>query len=167
MRLNVGAGSKRLEGYVGVDAVARAAADIVAPATAIPLDDGVAEEVMAIHLFEHFYRWECDAALLEWKRLLAPGGRLVLELPDLIKCCRNVLDGGVPGGKEPDQLTLWGLYGDPRQSDPFMAHRWGWTAPALAALLKQHGFVDIKEEAPQFHPAGKVNRDMRIVARKP
>lgn len=166
MKLNIGCGGRRIEGFTGVDAVARPAADIVAPAHAIPLPDGSVEEIMAIHVWEHFYRWECDAVIAEWKRLLQPGGRLVLELPDLIKCCQNVLDGRMKGGKEPDQLTLWGLYGDPRQADVFMAHRWAWSPASLRAFLAEHGFIKIADEPTKFHPAGREHRDMRITARK-
>lgn len=166
MKLNIGCGGRRIPGFTGVDAVERPAADIVAKADAIPLPDGSADEIMAVHLFEHFYRWECDAVLVEWKRLLKPGGRLVLELPDLMKCCKNVIDGAMRGGKDPDQLTLWGLYGDPRQADQFMAHRWAWSPASLTALLKAHGFDAINQEPTQFHPAGREHRDMRIVARR-
>lgn len=168
MKLNIGCGSRRIEGYTGVDAIERPAADIIAHANKIPLGDGVVEEVMAIHLFEHFYRWECDAVLQEWHRLLIPGGRLILELPNLLKCCHNVIAdmGTLRGGKDPDQLTLWGLYGDPRQSDAFMSHKWGWTPKTLRAILLENGFIDVEEGVTQFHPVGRTQRDMRMTARR-
>lgn len=167
VKLNVGCGGRRLGGYIGVDAVAeRTAADIVAKADAIPLADGSVAEILAIHLFEHFYRWECDVVIAEWKRLLIQGGRLVLELPDLKKCCENVLNGKFIAGKHPDQLGMWGLYGDPREGDQFMAHRWGWTPQTITEFLKSHGFVKVKHLQPQWHPAGRELRDMRIEAVK-
>lgn len=166
MKLNVGCGGRRIAGYTGVDAVERPAADIVARADSIPLPTASCDEIMAIHLFEHFYRWECEGVLAEWRRLLKPHGRLVLELPDLKKACKNVLDGAMRGGKDPDQLTLWALYGDPRQSDPFMAHRWAWSPESLTTLLKANGFDQVNQETPQWHPAGRDHRDMRIVARR-
>lgn len=166
LKLNIGAGHRRIEGYVGVDAVQRPGTDIIATANAIPLEDGCCDEIMAIHLFEHLYRWECDQVLVEWKRLLAPRGLLVLELPDLIKCCENILTDRINGAKHSDQLGLWGLYGDNRLEDPFMCHRWAWSPKSLGNLLKQHGFVDITNAETQFHPAGRARRDMRIEARK-
>jgi predicted SAM-dependent methyltransferase len=167
VRLNIGSGNKRLPGYTGVDAVAREAADIVAPAWAIPLGDGAVEEIMAIHVFEHFYRWECDDVIVEWKRLLKSGGKLVLELPDFLKACQNVVSGFHKPGKHPDQLNYWAAYGDPRTKDPFMAHRWGWTPDALMDFLKSYGFTDIKHVETQFHRTGKLHRDMRIEAMAP
>lgn len=167
LKLNVGAGGRRLTGYVGIDAVPdRPACDIVATADKIPLEDGCAEEILAIHLWEHFYYWQCADVLKEWRRLLQPGGRLVLELPNLIKCCENIISGKFVAGKHPDQLGMWGAYGDPREGDEFMAHRWGWTPETLKGFLSENGFDGITERPTQFHPAGRQYRDMRIEAVK-
>jgi ubiquinone/menaquinone biosynthesis C-methylase UbiE len=164
IKLNIGCGARKLPGYIGVDAVPRDAADIVAPAHKIPKPDGSVREIIAIHLWEHFYRWDCDKVIKEWHRLLAPGCLLILELPNLIKCCENLLSGICV--KHPDQLSYWGLFGDPRGKDPYMAHRWGWTPVTLREFLLANGFSDAWEETTQFHPIGRDRRDMRIVARK-
>jgi len=167
VKLNIGCGGRKLPGYIGVDAVAeRTAADIVATAENIPLPDECAEEIIALHLWEHFYKWQCDDVIKEWRRLLKPGGMLVLELPNLIKCCQNVIDGKFVAGKHPDQLGMWGLYGDPRDNDSFMAHRWAWSPQYLTEFLKAKGFIKIRETKTQWHPAGREHRDMRIEARK-
>lgn len=164
VRLNIGCGNKRLPGYTGVDAVPRPAADIVAPANKIPLADGVADEVMAIHLVEHILPWELKETLTEWHRLLAPGGLLVLELPDLLKCCKNILAGRT--GKHPDQLGMWGLFGDNRLEDTYMLHRWSYTFATLSPIVASVGFVKVTERETRFHPAGRGIRDFRLEARK-
>ena len=170
MKLNVCCGRRVLDGWTNVDVEASPQAphppEILADARHIPLSDECADELMVIHGFEHFYRWECDVVIVEWKRLLKTGGLLVLELPDLIKCCQNVLSGLMLGGKDPDQLGMWGLYGDPREENPYMVHRWDWTPKSLRTFLKQHGFVNIVDAETQWHPAGRRARDMRIEARK-
>lgn len=167
MKLNIGCGGKRIPGYTGIDAVQRPAVDIIANADNIPLDSGVAEEIMAIHLMEHFYQWEVPGVLREWYRLLQPGGKLVLELPDVVKCAQNLVDNVLKGGKHLDQLSYWGLYGDPRLKDPFMTHRWGWTFQTLGQVLHDVGYVNIIELPTMFHPAGKEHRDFRVEAQKP
>lgn len=169
MRLNLGCGRHVLEGWVNIDVQrsphAKREPEYLCDLRGIPLPDACADEAMAIHVFEHFYEWETSDVLTEWRRLLKAGGKLVLELPDLVKCCRNVLEGRA-GKDHPEQLTMWGLYGDPAHRDPFMCHRWGWSPNTLSAKLTQHGFVNIKQELPQWHAVGKVARDMRLVAFK-
>ena len=175
MRLNIGCGHRVKDGYFNIDAVHSPKAPrapellyhfqfdadgrLLEP---VPLDDGVADEIQAIHVFEHFYRWTCKAAVAEFHRLLKPGGLLILELPDLIKCCKNVIEGRQ--GKDPDQLGRWGLYGDPRDGDPFMVHPWGWGPDELMAFLGANGFKHMRHEPTQFHKVGKLHRDMRIEA---
>ena len=170
VRLNVCCGRHVLDGWTNIDIApspdAKRPPEILADAKAIPLDDCCADELMVIHGFEHFYRWECDQAITEWRRLLKVGGLLVLELPDLLKCCENILTGFTFGGKDPDQSGMWGLFGDPREKNPYMNHRWGWTPKTLRAFLSKHRFTDIVDAVTQWHPAGRIHRDMRIEARK-
>lgn len=153
MRLNLGAGATSIEGYLSVDL--QGDPDIRADVREIPLATGSVDEIMAIHLFEHLPRWDTERTLAEWHRVLRPGGKLVLELPDLIKCCQNILSG------REDRAGLWGLYGDPVYGDELMCHRWGWSGEALATELRLAGFRKVKIKEPQFH---KKYRDMRLEA---
>src|SRR5690606_40626940 len=155
IRLNIGAGNKVLEGYIAVGLEPQH--DVISDVRALPLPDDYADEAICIHVLEHLERWEAPGALREWRRVLKPGGLLVLELPDLLKCCRNVLAG------RDVRRGLWGLYGDPGHRDPLMIHRWGWTPSELIAELKEAGFTKVRHRDPQYH--GKRNyRDMRIEA---
>lgn len=168
VRINIGCGINRVDGYINVDvqeAKGGVVPDIFADARNVPLPDACADEVMAIHVFEHFALWECGDVLAEWRRLLKMKGLLVLELPDIIKCCRNVVEG-IEGDKHPDQLGLWGIYGDAQTPDPYMLHRWGWSPKSLRHFLHQHGFKEAEKKETQHHAVGRQRRDMRIEARK-
>jgi SAM-dependent methyltransferase len=162
LRLNIGCGNRRLAGWVGIDIETRPGADIVAPADQIPLPDGCAREILSIHLLEHVYEWDVPAVLAEWARLLAPGGRLVMEMPDLRKCARNLLDG--LSGKHPDQMHLWGIFGDATLHDRRMMHRSGWWFDRLAPIVCAAGFSEVREAHTQYHPVGRVVRDFRLEA---
>lgn len=163
MRLNLGCGKMLLDGFVNIDIQqnpkAKRPIDLTADVRNVPLSDECADEVHAYHVIEHFHRWETDAVLAEWKRLLKPGGRLVLELPDLEKACRNLLAG------DTDQMSYWGIYGDPSHRDPFMCHPWGFTPRTMRQLLEAGGFLDIKFLPPETH-GRRIKRDMRVEARK-
>jgi len=169
LKLNLGSGRHSLDGWFNIDAAANPKAvrppDLLCDVKSIPLPDACASEVMAIHLFEHLYRWECDDTIDEWRRLLRQGGLLTLEMPDLFKFCRNILEG-IPGKNHADQLGMWGLYGDPRDRDPLMVHRWGWTFITIQPFLTEHGFTDIREDVTQWHKVGRGVRDFRVTARK-
>lgn len=166
LRLNVGAGDRILPGWTGVDVTQRKAADIIADARSIPLEAGTVDELMAIHLVEHVHPWEVPALLTEWARLLRTEGLLILEMPDLMKACENIVDGRMKGGKHPDQLGLWALYGDSRTQDPLMAHKYAWTFATLTPLVEAAGFTNVCQRPTQFHPAGREHRDFRMEARK-
>lgn len=177
MRLNIGCGHRVKDGYYNIDAIHSPKAprppELIYSfqfdkdgglVKQIPLEDGCADEILGVHVFEHFYRWECKAVMVEWHRLLKPGGLLILELPDLIKCCKNIVDGRK--GKHPDQLGRWGLYGDPRTMDRLMCHPWGWGPQELIAFLGENGFKKMRHLPTQFHSNGRDHRDMRIEAIK-
>lgn len=125
-----------------------------------PLDDDCATELQAMHVIEHFHVWQAPHVLAEWKRLLQPGGLLVLELPNLEAACRNVLAG------LPDQMGMWPLFGDGTHMDPLNCHKFGYTPSTIIALVKAAGFIKAKVLPPITHGA-RQNRDMRIECIKP
>ena len=103
----------------------------------------------------------------EWARVLRPGGRLVLECPNLISACEAFL-ADPEARAQPDQrgqTSMWVFYGDPQWQDPLMVHRWGYTPASLGKLLHEAGLVEAHQEPAQFKL--REPRDMRIVAVKP
>lgn len=66
--------------------------DTVADARRIPLPSGCAELVYSQECLEHFPWGEYKDVLREWARLVAPGGRLRVEVPDFLAACRQVLE---------------------------------------------------------------------------
>ena len=167
MRLNVGCGSRRLPGYIGVDVAPGPAVDVVAEAHTLPFDSGTIDEVLAVHLVEHVYEWEAPALFAEWFRVLRPRGRLAIELPDAMKAARNLVEGRVNPGKPPDQLHMWALYGDSTLKNPLMMHKAGWWFERLRPVVEAAGFREVRELETQFHPAGRKIRDFRLEALRP
>lgn len=136
----------------------------MADITRLPYPDNHADAIAAIHVIEHFYRWEVDAIVIDWKRVLKPGGRLILELPSMEKVFNyiaNALDRRLPMSATFSFLPLWG---DPKFKDVSMMHKWGYFFPMLRELLVKNGFENVASEKPRYHFA---QRDMRVTAVKP
>lgn len=166
MKIHLGCGKHVLDGWVNVDAVkhpkSRLEPQYLGVDISKPLDmfeDDSADELMAIHFLEHLYRWDAIDALKDWRRVLKPGGKIVLEMPDLRKACMNIING------QPDNMGMWPIYGDDTLKDPLMCHKYGWTFKTLAPVLKEIGFGSIIEAPTQWH-GKRQNRDFRIEARK-
>lgn len=169
MKVNFGCGKKILDGWFNIDAELHPCAERSPELLfemrfadgklieQIPLDDGCADELQSIHVIEHFHRFNADAVIGEFKRLLRPGGRLVLECPNIESAARNLLAG------MGDNMSMWPLYGSPKSGSPFVSHLWGYTPKTLSALVAFHGFKDIHSAVPLTHHS-RSNRDMRVEA---
>lgn len=154
-RLHLGNGRHYWPGFINIDGEGRT--DIVADVTNLSLPDNYADEIYAIHLFEHIRRLDAPDTLKNWHRILKPGGKLVLELPCLDKMAQMIVDG-----ETNIRLTLLGIFGDPREKSPAMLHQWAYTKKELIALLTECGFRAEYSE-PVFHLQP---RDMRITGEK-
>lgn len=160
MRLNLGCGGKKLLGYINIDRennYSENKPDVVADIRKLPYEDNSVDEVLAIHVIEHFYLWEVEDVLKEWRRVLKPGGALIVELPCLEKIMYWLLT-------EPKiHMTLWGLYGDPGFKNPDMVHKWAYTSKQMAHLIRDTGFNEVAVEEAKFHVP---KRDMRVTGKK-
>ena len=170
-KLNLGCGDKILPGYINVDVAESRRGlkpDVLCDLHRLtPFADDSVEEILSVHVVEHFWRWEVVAILEEWVRVLKPGGRMILECPNLLTAVAELLedpDTRVGPGQE-SQRTMWVLYGDPSWEDPYMIHRWAYTPASLAAVMTEAGLVDVKQEPAQFKL--REPRDMRLVGVKP
>lgn len=160
--LNLGSGKIRWPGWISVDG--NDLAEVKADLLALPFADGYADRVAAVHVLEHFYYWDAPKFLAECKRVLKPGGRIILELPCMDKVFSHI---GIRlrKGEQPAPTFSWlPLWGDPRYEDPAMCHKWGYFKADMHRVLTDAGFVDVKGEEPRYHFP---TRDMRATATKP
>jgi SAM-dependent methyltransferase len=157
LKLHLGCGARLLDGYTNVDVIDKGQ-ELVHSLRHLPFEDAVADEILSVHVIEHFHIQEVSAVLDEWYRVLKPGGRIILECPDLAKILENFR------AKRTMRLTMLGLYGNVLDDpSPYMLHKWCWTGPSLCLALEKAGFVDATVKEPQYHfPA----RDMRVEAVK-
>lgn len=81
IKLNLGCGDKKIGGYIGVDHIKTAAADVVHDLniTPYPFDDGSVEEIVADNVLEHLN--DVIAVMEEWHRLCRNGALIKISLP--------------------------------------------------------------------------------------
>ncbi len=163
IRLDLGAGDKKEDGWIRVDVRndgGRIQPDVQADITQpLPFPNDYADEARAIHVIEHFLPWQVQGIVNEWVRVLKPGGRLIIECPDIEKVLALARVPGIS-----PRYTFWALYGDPTHESVEMLHRWCYAAPQIARIMQNAGLVDIGVGPAQFH---EPVRDMRLEGVKP
>lgn len=158
LKVIVGSGRQKREGWMTLDADERCKPDIVATIPPLPEEVRGAERFELIHVFEHFPVWEAHDLLKQFREFLSPGGVLILELPNL-QSAIDTLAGKID--RPIGQWAMWVLYGDPSHKNPLMGHKWAWTPDTLTIALSAAGFAEIKQERPKHHVP---DRDFRLVA---
>jgi FkbM family methyltransferase len=150
IRLNLGAGGIDYPGFLSLDKYDKR--------SNIPMDitslsgfpDSSVTELMASHVFEHLNPYHSVPILHEWLRVLKPGGKLAMEMPDIEALCKSFL-------AETDYYKKMGIlnavYGSVNTTDVggpdeiTSPHLFGWWPESLHRHLAQAGYVDIS-----FHP---------------
>lgn len=135
MKLHLGCGGRRLEGYTNIDVQAKAA-DMHADVRDLPFNNGSVDEIYASHVLEHFGRHEYKQVLREWRRVLRTGGRVYISVPDIDSSFAHYAKHG-------DLPALYGaLWGG--QRDEYDYHKIGFTFKTLEAALAEAGFVNVE-----------------------
>lgn len=169
VRLHLGCGQEYWPGYINVDADPAANADLCIDfmEIAAAFRQGSVSEAVMIHSLSYLGLWEARDFFERLARVMQPGGRVVIELPDLDKCAAraHASEGQLATYLE----ALRGMYAfdmewieNRRQFTPYA---FGWSGWHLKAELETAGFRDVTILEPQTHGA-RVWRDTRVEAIK-
>jgi SAM-dependent methyltransferase len=85
-RLHLGCGEVRLKSFINIDIRKTAATDRVLDVSRLDYPDDSIELIYASHVLEHFHRGRVPAVLREWCRVLEPGGKAVIVVPNFDRC---------------------------------------------------------------------------------
>jgi len=139
LRLHLGCGQKHFDGYLNVDLWITDATDVISDITSLPWPDASARIIESYHVIEHISHKKIKDTLKEWRRVLKPGGKLILECPDFDKAVREYLSG--------NETRLTNIFGQQRFAGD--GHLYGFNSERLKRLLSEIGFIDIEETTPR------------------
>jgi ubiquinone/menaquinone biosynthesis C-methylase UbiE len=112
------------------------------------LADAAVDAVFSSHNIEHLYPHEVPLALAEFKRVLRPGGFVVITCPDLQSVCQLVAEDKLtdpayvsPAGPIAPLDILYGHRPPMARGNLYMAHRCGFTQKVLTGTLRAAGFA--------------------------
>jgi hypothetical protein len=154
IKFNMGCGSDRKPGYMGVDKNSDRA-DFRMDLFKFDLPENCADEIFAGHVIEHLPQHRAPEILSKWHKTLKPGAKLVMEQPDFEACCRAYLElDGMD--KHTMEMCIYGALitselkfdgsDDPEvlEKGALSPHLWGWTPKSLSELCEAVGFKDIQ-----------------------
>lgn len=112
--------------------------------------DASVDAIFSSHNIEHLYPHEVPVALAEFKRVLAPGGFVVITCPDLQSVCALIAEDKLtdpaytsPAGPIAPLDILYGHRAAMARGNLYMAHRCGFTQKVLAGTLTAAGFASV------------------------
>ena len=157
VRLHLGCGTKKLNGWINIDAVKACEPDCVLDISQpLPYDDLCADEVLAEDLLEHFDKYLRFVVFYEWARVLKIGGIITLSVPNFKKILFKFFKFGydnfvdfIFGENMWESKIYIGYFGN---------HKWGYNERTLKDFVKLFGIesMDIK----------RIGLNLRLVGRK-
>lgn len=161
-RLEIGPGRERLPGYETLNLVKTPATDHVGDASFPPFPPDTFDEVYSSHCIEHVEWFAVEATIVEWVRILKPGGWLEVHTVNAVPLMQAMLD--IEAGREPAiRAGAWRT--DLHGGDPYLwaagrilcyakkgdgganLHRAILTPRYLRQCFERAGLVDIEEVA--------------------
>lgn len=145
--------------------------DIIASITSMPdVPSDSVDAVWSSHNLEHIYAHEVPIALSEFRRVLHPGGFVLITLPDLQRVASMVAAGRLedvaymsPAGPVSPIDMIYGFRPAIARGNTYMAHRTGFTAMTLGAHLRKCGFGNVTIRRDGFDLWAKADKSIAMV----
>lgn len=163
IKLHLGCGNIKKEGYINIDVSKTPATDLVWDITkTLPFKDNSVETIETYHVLEHLsvcLMTNIDPSygkkygdiiklLKEWRRVLKPEGKLIIEVPDFDTLVQEYIKAD---NRRKEEL-LTHIYGGFRNKNIYDIHRWGINKYRLIYILRGAGFQKIEfKEAKDYH----------------
>lgn len=156
MRLNLGAGNTKIDGFISVD-LYDDEADVRADICELPYENGTIDEIVAYQVIEHIPYNKSEDMFKEMYRVLKVGGTAKVETPDIDVVCRKILEEGL---QDKWIYNLVGEYYRPWDKDRYedwehnaaSIHRNPWNYERLVRLATSAGFTGFTRYTSELYP---------------
>lgn len=150
LKLNLGSGSNKIDGFVNIDVELSCKPDLVCNfiTDKLPYKASTVDEVVFFHCIEHIIKPHHKRILNEIWRVLKPGSSLILSYPEFMECVKN-WKSNYKGLRSFWEKTIFG-----RQLYPADFHVSLMHTPDTIDLLTDCGFININA---QPEPVEKYN----------
>jgi len=152
-KLHLGSGSVYIPGFINVDVDRNLQADVYDDISKLrKFRDSSYELIYACHVLEHFSHDEVPHVLKNWTRVLKPGGKIYISVPDIDRIVNIYTENWEHFQTRGNTPWIGLIYGG--QSDQYDFHKTGFNFNWLSSLLEDAGFSDIEEYPHVPHPFG-------------
>lgn len=157
IKLNLGAGSQKIKGYISVDSEPKCNPDVLVDFTKkrLPYKEKSVDEIVMFHTIEHIQKRYHRFIIKECFRVLKVDAKLYLSYPEFWECARRWKDNYL-GMKEFWENTIFGL-----QAYPSDFHVCIMDPPELELQLRDAGFLEIKTKPEKEEPYYKITVGVR------
>jgi hypothetical protein len=149
IRLNIGAGESNLPGFIPIDH------KLGHDALKLDYADGSVDEVYSSHCLEHIHHSHAYEAVKEWTRVLKPGGRIRIAVPDVRKVLRDFSADDMPTAL----LSAW-LHGSHDVDTD--RHQAEFDEQSLSSLLRLCGIETIEKWAPEYEDCSRLPMSLNL-----
>jgi len=157
VKLHLGCGTKKLEGWVNIDSVKATFPDLVHDiSTRLPYDDQSVDGILAEDLLEHFDKYVRFIVFYEWMRVLKVGGQLTIQVPNFKKFLLKYFKFGFDNFV--DYLFGENLWGSEIYIGHYGNHKWGYSEKTLQEFVGIFGVKTLSVK--------KKGLNMRLIGEK-
>ena len=138
MKINLGGGFQKMDGYTNVDICQTGVTDIVHDIEkTLPFENNSVDEIYSSHSLEHCSMNAVPAMLKDWNRVLKENGKIHVIVPELEACLKNFLNAS--------EEERWGyrieyIFGGQDNQVGQQLHKSGFTVARLRKLVENAGF---------------------------
>lgn len=108
----------------------------------IPWEDASFDLAHARHCLEHMAPFEAPAVLKEWARIVKPGGKLIINVPNLAYAAKEILRADSDPNIDVTWYPHWQVFGRQTGHETDV-HRNGFTRHGLRSLFLSCGLSDV------------------------